>query len=672
MNEQKLSSLSIEISELARSIKVYFKNQESLQDNINQLNHFEQRLIGINKDLQAQDSTINKILISIKDATENITSTSLNTVKATAKFGLEGVAIATKIGGVVGGTVAGNAVGKAVGIDWLSELAGLLIEQPLSSLGENISNLSEKIKIISKEQKISEKEAFKQIVIAFSLKIEQITIQCSNLKQFLNKTITDDLLFQKITTPSFPKLETIEKEVEHLTQEIKQDFRLREIEVMKNQFEQIENAQARLIQIEKILLSIVENLRNRIDECLVLDSEAMENLLTFLNQEIIYIRICPIQGISLCLTGREETIKDIDNRFNQIHQNVKKLIPESNRRYERAKNILCKANRRKEAYKDRDRGKEISKQKLTSVSKKNYEPSNAASRKQVSEAKNNSPLPILMWLIILAFCSWIGWNFFNSKQVQNKTEQLLLEVRDIDKNSDIPSLKNYQEKIKKSILMLETIPDAPGSDYKKIKNNIINLQSKLNTVEQKIKASNQLSEQANKDLEAAQRLAMEASIIVQNPPHPLEIWQQAQAKWQESIKLLEAIPENLPAYVQAQEKLVTYQTNYAALTKRVEIEQNASNTITTIEDLAKQSVELVQDTPYTIEVLKNAQEKLKEAMNLLKSIPSGTAASAKAESLMRVYGDNSKAIQSKIEQLEFCKRLNMTSCTDAEIQLNLK
>ena len=367
MNEQKLSSLSIEISDLARSIKVYFKNQESLQDNINQLNHFEQRLIGINKDLQAQDSTINKILISIKDATENITSTSLNTVKATAKFGLEGVAIATKIGGVVGGTVAGNAVGKAVGIDWLSELAGLLIEQPLSSLGENISNLSEKIKIISKEQKISEKEAFKQIVIAFSLKIEQITIQCSNLKQFLNKTITDDLLFQKITTPSFPKLETIEKEVEHLTQEIKQDFRLREIEVMKNQFEQIENAQTRLIQIEKILLSIVENLRNRIDECLVLDSEAMENLLTFLNQEIIYIRICPIQGISLCLTGREETIKDIDNRFNQIHQNVKKLIPESNRRYERAKNILCKANRRKEAYKDRDRGKEISNRTYATV-----------------------------------------------------------------------------------------------------------------------------------------------------------------------------------------------------------------------------------------------------------------------------------------------------------------
>jgi hypothetical protein len=660
MNEQELSSLSIEISELARSVKIYFKNPESLQENVNQLNKFEQRLIEINKKLKSQDSNKNKILSSIKDATENITSTSVNTVKATAKFGLSGLAIATKITGFVGGTVAGNAVGKVVGIDLLSQVAGFLIEQPLSSLGDNISNISERIKIISKEQKITEKEAINQLVIAFSIKIEQITIQCSNLKQFLNKTITDDLFFRKITTPKLPKLETIEKEVEQLTQEIKQDFRLREIEVMKKQFEQIEKAHKRLVQIEKDLSYIIEIIRTKLNEYSVFDSDAMENLLTTLNQEIIYLRICPINGIVLCLNGKEETIKDIDNRFNQVNANVKKLILETNKKYDRAKNMLCKANRRKEASTTKSKDKHNSKQELTESSK------------EIDKSKSNSLIPILMGLIVLSLGSWIGWNFFNSKQVQNKAGQLLVEVRDIDKTSDIHSLQNYQDKIKKSILLLESISDVPGSNYKKVKNNIINLQSKLNTVEQKIKASNQLSEQANKDLEAAQRLAMEASIIVQNPPHPLEIWQQAQAKWQESIKLLEAIPENLPAYVQAQEKLVTYQTNYAALTKRIQIEQKASDTINTIEDLAKQSVELVKDTPYTIEVLKKAQENLKEAIDLLKSIPSGTAVSAKAESLMQVYSNNSKEIQDKLEKLEFCKRLNMTSCTDAEIQLNLK
>jgi hypothetical protein len=61
------------------------------------------------------------------------------------------------------------------------------------------------------------------------------------------------------------------------------------------------------------------------------------------------------------------------------------------------------------------------------------------------------------------------------------------------------------------------------------------------------------------------RINHSANIIIQNPPHPLKVWQQAQGKWQAFIKLLEAIPENLPAYIQAQEKLVTYQTNYAAL-----------------------------------------------------------------------------------------------------------
>lgn len=103
-----------------------------------------------------------------------------------------------------------------------------------------------------------------------------------------------------------------------------------------------------------------------------------------------------------------------------------------------------------------------------------------------------------MWFIILSFGSWIGWNFFNSRQLQSKAEQLLSEVQDIDKTSDIHNLQNHQDKIKKSILLLESIPDAPGSDYKKVNKDISKLHSQLNVVEQKIKASNQLSEQANK------------------------------------------------------------------------------------------------------------------------------------------------------------------------------
>lgn len=665
MNEQELSSLSIEISEIARSIKIYFKNSESLQENISQLNEFEQRLIGINKKIKAQDSTINKIISSIKEATENVTSTSVNTIKTTAKVGLNGVAIVTKLGGLFGSKIAGN----AIPINILSQIAEFTIENLSDLLGDKLENISEQIQIISKEQKITEKEAIKQLTIAFSIKVEQLIFQCTSLKAFINTCIEDNLFFQKITTLKFPKLETLEKELKELTQEIKKDFRLREIEVIEQQLEQIKNAQRRFFQIEEELSNILEIIRTKTSDCIVFDSEAMENLITTLNQEIIYIRICPNHGIALCLTGKEETLKDIEYRFNSSKKNVRDSIVDANKRYDRAKTILCQTKQKKKFVTHTTKEKDNSKQENTETSKEIIE---SNTKKEFSKSKGNSLIPILMWLIVLSFGSWIGWNFFNSRQVQNKAEQLLAEVQDIDKTSDIHNLQTYQDKIKKSILLLETIPDAPGSDYKKVNNDISKLHSQLTAVEQKIKDSNQLSEQANKDLEAAESLAMQASVIVQNPPHPLEVWQQAQGKWQESIKLLEAIPENLPAYIQAQEKLVTYQTNYAALTKRIEIEQNASNTINNAEDLAKQSVELVKATPYTIEVLKNAQEKLKEAMDLLKSVPSGTAVSAKAESLMQVYSRNSQEIQDKLDKLEFCNRLNMTSCIDAEIPLNFK
>ncbi|MFH7028424.1 MAG: hypothetical protein ACHBN1_24300 [Heteroscytonema crispum UTEX LB 1556] len=62
---------------------------------------------------------------------------------------------------------------------------------------------------------------------------------------------------------------------------------------------------------------------------------------------------------------------------------------------------------------------------------------------------------------------------------------------------------------------------------------------------------------------------MEAAVIVQNPPHPQTVWQQAQVKWQQAINLLEAIPESTFASQHAKDKLSTYKTNYAAITTRL-------------------------------------------------------------------------------------------------------
>lgn len=69
--------------------------------------------------------------------------------------------------------------------------------------------------------------------------------------------------------------------------------------------------------------------------------------------------------------------------------------------------------------------------------------------------------------------------------------------------------------------------------------------------------------------EAAQKLAIEAAILVQNPPHPLNVWKKAQNKWKQAINLLENIPEGTFIFHKAKEKLSIYETNYTAISTRV-------------------------------------------------------------------------------------------------------
>lgn len=79
-----------------------------------------------------------------------------------------------------------------------------------------------------------------------------------------------------------------------------------------------------------------------------------------------------------------------------------------------------------------------------------------------------------------------------------------------------------------------------------------------------------LNEKKAKDnFELSQKLAIEAAILVQNPPHPPKVWKQAQLKWQEAIQLLESIPAGTFISKKAQEKLSSYKTNYAAVSTQV-------------------------------------------------------------------------------------------------------
>ena len=153
------------------------------------------------------------------------------------------------------------------------------------------------------------------------------------------------------------------------------------------------------------------------------------------------------------------------------------------------------------------------------------------------------------------------------------------------------------------------------------------------------------------NLEAAKEIAMEASILVQSPPHPIEVWQQAQTKWQESINLLETIPENSLVYAQAQEKLATYQNHYSTITGRILIEQTAAENFEVAQQLAWEAAVLVQNPPHPVEVWLEAQSKIQQAIDLLENIPEGTLVESKAEEKLTIYQGNYEAVTTQIARI---------------------
>jgi hypothetical protein len=163
-----------------------------------------------------------------------------------------------------------------------------------------------------------------------------------------------------------------------------------------------------------------------------------------------------------------------------------------------------------------------------------------------------------------------GWFMFD----RSAQEQKLAEAQaaaskakfDPQQLGKLDALQDTQTQLKKAVTLLEEIPNRPGSYYEQAQTQLQALKPKLQAVEAKLN----VEKPAIDKLENAKKLAKEAGIIVQNPPHKSDVWQTAQSKWQESLKLLESIPPNSLASAEAQQKLELYRSNYTTITAQLQ------------------------------------------------------------------------------------------------------
>ncbi len=143
---------------------------------------------------------------------------------------------------------------------------------------------------------------------------------------------------------------------------------------------------------------------------------------------------------------------------------------------------------------------------------------------------------------------------------------------------------------------------------------------------------------------SAQKLGLEAASLVQNPPHPLKVWQQAETKWHQAIILLDSIPDETSIYNQAKNKLAYYQNNYKSISQRVLIEKKAVANLESAQKLAIEANSFVQNSPHSLLIQQQAKDKWEQAINLLEAIPESTSVSIQAKEKLPIYKTNYAAI----------------------------
>lgn len=150
-----------------------------------------------------------------------------------------------------------------------------------------------------------------------------------------------------------------------------------------------------------------------------------------------------------------------------------------------------------------------------------------------------------------------------------KSAKVIKDAETGQNTTNPQTLKTYQQALQEEIQFLEKIPPIPLVIKRDFQTYLQSMRSLLPQVTTNIKHG--------EALQTAEKKAMEAAVLVQNAPHPLSTWQQAEVKWYEAVITLQGIDPNTIAGKLAQEKLGTYVNNYQAIGQRVIIAEQAVN-----------------------------------------------------------------------------------------------
>ncbi|MCF3619385.1 hypothetical protein [Planktothrix agardhii] len=151
-------------------------------------------------------------------------------------------------------------------------------------------------------------------------------------------------------------------------------------------------------------------------------------------------------------------------------------------------------------------------------------------------------------------------------------------------------------------------------------------------------------------LENAENLALSASQIIKNPPHPLTVWKQSQTQLQDAIQLLEAKPKNSSDFQKINQQLQIYKKDYNSISQILNKEQKATNDLEYAKKIAMEASVMLQNPPESLSVWQEAEQKWKQSINLLESIPEDSFIYPESQDRLKIYRTNHEAVVKKTQQ----------------------
>jgi hypothetical protein len=183
------------------------------------------------------------------------------------------------------------------------------------------------------------------------------------------------------------------------------------------------------------------------------------------------------------------------------------------------------------------------------------------------------PIGILIVVTAIVGGGWLWWDLSQQEALLQAVRERAAKVPPAEKATSFGDLTNGQQELEQAIAQLSSIPERPGSLRPEADTELKKLQDRLESYRQRLQVETPFQQR----LEQAKKLVIEAAVQVQDPPHSSKVWTEAQAKRQEALNLLRAIPaESILQSKEVQPRIQTYvpelQQTTAQLQRQLRVE----------------------------------------------------------------------------------------------------